>query len=173
MKIKTLLSAFAAVALMGQGCLGFGRPQPTPAPAPMPPVEEPTPEPETPPTISAMWAEPNGLVVSDQLPGSAVIVSAVIIEQDGWIVIHAEENGAAGKIIGSVYIAAGERSQVSVPLSEATVDGQGYYAMLHTDAGGSEFNPAEDVPVQSQLGGPIMTRFMADATATDAPVVSP
>lgn len=175
MKIKPILLSVALLPLIGAGCLSRPSPEPTPAPE-VPPVMEPdesSDEIESPPTTSAMWAEPNGVVVTNQRPGREVLVSALILEQDGWVVIHREENNNPGKIIGSYAVRAGEANQLSVSLDEATEDGSGYYAMLHVDNGDAQFNPAEDIPVQSMLGGPVVARFMADADAGDVPAVMP
>ncbi len=121
-----------------------------------------------------MWAEPNGVAVSDQKPGSSASISAIIIEKDGWVVIHEEADGKPGAVVGEAYLAAGEHSGVAVTLREATVDGMGYYAMLHTDDGDRRFVIAQDPPVRSTvLDGIIMARFEASDEAGDLPIILP
>lgn len=146
---------------MGQGCVFT------------PPVTGPMPKPPGPVT-SQMWAEANGVVALDQRPGRTVIVSSTIVEQNGWVVIHKDAGGKPGPAIGETYVTAGEHSQVSVSLREATVDGMAYFAMLHRDDGDRKFNLSKDAAVQSSvLQGTIMASFTADADAGDAPIVNP
>lgn len=148
-----------ALLLIGAGC----------AAAPAPEVPPPSPGPAL-----GMWAEPNGVAVSDQKPGASVTISAIIIEKDGWVVIHKEAAGKPGAVIGEASLKAGERSGVTVALREATVDGMGYYAMLHTDDGDGRFDISKDAPVRSTvLDGIIMARFEASAEAGDLPVILP
>lgn len=162
MKIPSLVPVLAALTLLGGGCLWWSAP---PAPEPS--------EPQTPPTTSAMWAEANGVVVADQQPGRTVVISSLIVEQNGWVVIHKDAAGKPGPVIGETYLTAGEHSQVTVNLREATVDGMTYYAMLHVDDGDRAFNVSKDTAVQSTLGGAIMGSFTADAEVTDLPIISP
>jgi hypothetical protein len=162
MKYASFVAAFAFLALAGQGCLWSS---PTP--------EEPTPS-QPGPTTSAMWAEPNGVVALDQRPGTSVVVSSLIVEQNGWVVIHKESNGGPGPVIGETYVEAGEYSQVNVSLRESTVDGNTYYAMLHRDDGDQRFDISKDAAVQSSvLQGTIMASFTTDVDAGDAPIVNP
>jgi len=159
MRITSLLSVLSAIALLGAGCLPS-------APAT---VEDGAPGPSL-----GMWAEPNGIVVSDQRPGMTVTISAIIIENGGWIVIHKEAAGKPGTVIGEARLVAGESSQIKVSLREATIEGMGYYAMLHTDDGDGRFDIAKDAPVRStMLDGTIMARFEASVEAGEPPVVNP
>lgn len=162
MKYASFVAAFALLALAGQGCLWPSTTPETPAPS------------EPGPTTSAMWAEPNGVVALDQRPGSSVVISSLIVEQDGWVVIHKEAGGKPGPVLGETYVTAGEHSQVIVSLRESTMDGNTYYAMLHRDDGDRKFDISKDAAVQSGvLQGAIMASFVADIDAGDAPIVNP
>lgn len=163
-KHSLLVGTLAVLSLLGAGCW-----QSTPA------AREPAPPtPLTPPTSLGMWAEANGIVVVDQKPGRSVIVSSIILENNSWIVIHKDAGGKPGPAIGETYLTAGEQSQVSVSLREATVDGATYYAMLHRDDGDRAFNISKDAAVKSSvLDGTIMASFKADATVEQMPIVSP
>lgn len=126
------------------------------------------------PSSSPLWAEPNGVAVANQRPGRAVIISALILQNDGWVVVHASDSGLAGRIIGETFLKAGEYSQVKVNLREDTQDGRSYFAMLHLDDGDATFDSTEDTPVKStQLDAVVAARFQADASASEPPVVSP
>lgn len=121
-----------------------------------------------------MWAEANGIVVVDQKPGWSVIVSSVIMEHNGWILIHKDVGGKPGPDIGMLYLPAGEHSQVTMNLIEKTVDGMTYYAKLYRDNDNRVFQISKDKPVLSTaLGGEIMASFKADASIEQAPIVSP
>ncbi|TAK05096.1 hypothetical protein EPO33_03875 [Patescibacteria group bacterium] len=188
MRLTPLLSVLSTITLVGAGCFPS-----TPAitsfeecAAAGNPVMESYPrqcrtpdgrsftEEVSPPPSLGLWAEPNGIVVTDQQPGASVTISAIIMEKAGWIVIHKEAAGKPGVVIGEARLVAGESSQIKVSLREATLEGMGYYAMLHMDDGDGRFNIAKDAPVRSSvLDGIIMARFEASAEAGEPPVVNP
>lgn len=121
---------------------------------------------------SAMRAEENMLVVSEQRPGGTVTGSIIYLASPGYLVIHEDNNGEPGAILGaSALVQAGESTEVKVTLSRASKDGETLYAMLHREMGANTtFTAAEDMPVQSSLGGPLMGWF---EVSTDAPIDVP
>lgn len=126
-------------------------------------------------TSSAMLAEENAVVVVEQRPGSTATASAVVLASPGFLVIHEDNNGAPGAILGaSTVLSAGESKNVEVTLSRATRDGERLHAMLHSDADANgTFNASADTPVQSTLGGPISGWFEVSSSAdTVLPEVS-
>jgi hypothetical protein len=90
------------------------------------------------------------VTVSDQaIENGTVTVDSVVSDGPGWIVIHAQENGAPGPVIGHAAVSDGENTDVvaEIDVSQAT---ETLYAMLHTDSGQQgiyEF-PDGDPPVQ-------------------------
>ena len=112
-------------------------------------------------SVSAMRAEENAVVAADQKPSDQLSVAQVYLEEDGYVVIHEDSDGAAGAILGaSALLSAGETNDVNIKLSRTTRDGEVLHAMLHNEMGGNaEFSAAEDTPVQSILGGPLMGSF--------------
>ena len=124
---------------------------------------------------SGFRVEENAIVITEQPVGAETAVASIVyLAIPGFVVIHEEDGGTAGTIIGaSALLEVGENLNVQVPLMRPLRDGEELYAMLHvdTDADGT-FNAAVDVPVQSALGGgPIMGMFeVASTTATSAPV---
>jgi hypothetical protein len=88
----------------------------------------------------------------DQAPvNNAVVVAAAVIEAGGWLVVHADENGAPGPVLGQAALQPGTTAGVVVPLA-----GDGLTAvvwpMLHVDdntVGTYEFGTVEgaDAPV--------------------------
>ena len=122
--------------------------------------------------ISAMRAEENMVVVSEQRPGATITGSLVVLAAPGYLVIHEDNNGEPGAILGaSALLPAGESSNVLVTLSRATRDGETLHAMLHFEKGGNTaFSAAEDTSVPSRLGGPISGWF---EVSKDAPADIP
>lgn len=122
-------------------------------------------------TSSAMLAEESAVVVMEQKPGTSVTASLIVLKSPGFLVIHEDNNGAPGAILGaSALLQAGESSMVEVALSRATRDGESLHAMLHTDADASgAFSASSDTPVQSKLGGPISGWFLISASASEKP----
>lgn len=79
--------------------------------------------------------------VSNQgtMNGNQVTISEVMIEEDGWVVVHrsnASNNGPmVPDIIGKAWVEAGTSSDVTIQLEEGVSDDETLYAMLHEDTG--------------------------------------
>lgn len=90
------------------------------------------------------------VVASDQEgDGSSVVVEKIVSSGPGFIVIHVDNAGAPGDVIGNSPVVDGENSNVSVALDKSVENGTVLWAMLHTDAGTAgvyEF-PGADGPV--------------------------
>ncbi len=97
------------------------------------------------------------LVVSDQpVRRGSVVIDRVMMEQDGWVVVH--ETSADGKpvapgSIGHTHVKKGTTDKVVVRLTKRVKKGSKLVAMLHTDTGKTgryEFgtrSQAEDKPL--------------------------
>jgi plastocyanin len=92
---------------------------------------------------------PSVTVNDQEIEDGMVTVQQVVSDGPGWIVIHADENGAPGLVIGHAAVSHGENADVTVDVDtgEATVT---LYAMLHTDTGevGTYKFPDADPPVK-------------------------
>ncbi|MBI5457019.1 hypothetical protein HY969_04760 [Candidatus Kaiserbacteria bacterium] len=112
-------------------------------------------------TVSGMRAEENMVVVMEQKPGNIIVGSVIYLAAPGYLVIHEDNNGEPGAILGSsTLLSAGESAGVEVALSRASKDGETLHAMLHFEKGANAtFFAAEDTPVPSRLGGPISGWF--------------
>ena len=101
--------------------------------------------------------------VSDQdVSDGVILLKEVRIEADGWVVIHTENSGKPGPVIGFTKVNAGVNKNVEVLInvSEATPK---LYAMLHLDGGleGEYEFPGEDAPLK--VGGTVVNvPFYAD-----------
>ena len=93
--------------------------------------------------------------------GSSVTVPDVGSVGPGWIVIHADNNGAPGAILGETAVSDGDNPDVvvNIDVSKAT---NILWAMLHTDAGtvGTFEFPGPDAPV-TQNSSVVMQSFTA------------
>ncbi len=115
----------------------------TPAPTDTP---VPTDVPVPPPTEAA--AVPSVTVADQPLVDGKVTIEKVVSNGSGWLVVHADKDGAPGPVLGHAPVADGENTDVVV---ELTAEGrtQTLYAMLHVDAGtvGTYEFPGPDGPV--------------------------
>lgn len=107
-------------------------------------------------------AEVNRIVMSDQYPGNVVYLSSVQLANGGWVEIHKDEGGVPGAIIGSTYFDKGINPG-KITLSQPTVEGGIYYAMIHADDGDKVFNAAKDLPIKDSRGNIIMKLFRASS----------
>jgi len=90
----------------------------------------------------------------------AITVDLVSAQAPGWIVIHADADGAPGAVVGFAAIEVGNNANVAVEidLDQATAT---LYAMLHLDlaaAGEYEF-PGDDAPVFDAGGNVVLRPF--------------
>lgn len=118
-------------------------------------------------TTSGFRAENNAVAAQDQQPGSSVIISQVVLENAGYVVIHENSNGTPGTVLGSsMLLSEGQTDNVTVELSRQTQEGETLFAMLHVESNNnSSFELSTDGPVMSVLGGPIMGTFIISADA--------
>lgn len=114
-------------------------------------------------TPTTATAGVNRVVMSDQYPGNLVYLSSVQFEKGGWVVIHADNKGQPGAIIGQTYFDKGINPG-RVTLTTATVEGGTYYAMLHSDDGDKKFDATKDLPLKDSNGNIIMKIFRAAAS---------
>lgn len=159
--VVTLLSA----------CGGEATPTEEPTEAAEEPTEEPTEVPTEEPTEAAEeepTAEPteaavtNSVTVEDQALGedNSVNVPAATSDTPGWMVIHADQDGGPGPVIGHAPVTAGENEDVGVEI-DAEAATETLYAMLHVDAGteGEYEFPGDDVPARDAEGNVVVRPF--------------
>lgn len=101
---------------------------------------------------------PPSVSVSDQpIVNNTVTVAEAVSEGPGWVVIHADEEGAPGPVIGnSEQLTNGINSNLTIEIDGESAT-QTLYAMLHTDAGevGVYEFPGPDSPVS--VDGAVVT----------------
>ncbi|MBI2099878.1 MAG: hypothetical protein HYT48_00890 [Candidatus Vogelbacteria bacterium] len=97
--------------------------------------------------------------MDDQFPGDVVFISSVTLPQTGFVVIHKDDAGQPGYVVGAEYFDA-KTGIGAVSLSEPTRDGETYFAVLHADTNNDKnFSLKTDLPLRDASGQLIMTQF--------------
>jgi nucleoid-associated protein YgaU len=123
------------------------------------------------PTLA--YAQDDSVTASDQeSDGTSVTVDQVVATAPGWMVIHIDENGSPGAVLGQTQVDAGTTDAVVVTLDPPLDAETTLWAMLHVDEGevGVYEFPGADVPVILN-GEVVMQPFtaMVAAAAEDTP----
>jgi len=110
-----------------------------------------------------MLVEDNAIAAFAQIPSDSLFADLVVLKNGGYVVVHEDEDGAPGAIIGeSGYLSAGEHSDLSVPLSRELEEDESVFAMLHEDTDGDEiFDAEQDAPITGSTGDIIQASLTA------------
>lgn len=103
----------------------------------------------------------SAISVESQPAGETVIVKRLLLGSRSWIVVHEDERGRPGGILGAARFTSGTHTEVSVELLRSTEPGGVYYAMIHSDDGDELFDPKLDTHLPDETGSPLMVRFSA------------
>jgi hypothetical protein len=100
------------------------------------------------------------------LDGNVLTIAEAVIDAPGWLVIHGDENGAPGPVIGYAPLNAGQNTNIVIELDEGGITGT-LFPMLHYDTDGAgeyEFGTVEgaDGPVVV-MGEAVTAAFTPDA----------
>lgn len=112
----------------------------------------------TPTTYEPAITAPN-LTLSDISTG--VLIEEAVSQGPGLLVIHADDDGAPGVVLGYAGLVHGLNEDVEVALDRPASDGETLYAMLHTDAasdGVLDF-PGADAPMLGGDESPVVAAF--------------
>ena len=83
---------------------------------------------------SAMRAENNMIMVSDQKPGLTATVSQISLAGSGFVVIRSDKNGAPADVLGaSSLIQSSASSNIKITLSRESKENETLHAMLYID----------------------------------------
>jgi len=72
-------------------------------------------------------------VASEQIDTDELVVDRVLVPENAWVVVHADDNGAPGERVGLAHVDEGESTDVRVPL-EGVITSDVIVA-LHADRG--------------------------------------
>ena len=101
----------------------------------------------------------NLVAASDQfVDAGRVTIGTVVAQQAGWLVVHADNNGAPGPVLGETLVDAGLNADVQVDLSgDATAM---LWPMLHVDTGAAgtyEFGTVDGADGPVSVDGQVAT----------------
>lgn len=135
------------------------------------PVSDQMSQTDTPGTSEAMLSSTNYVLVSDFAEGKTVNVSSVLLDKPGYVVIHEDDGGTPGDVIGkSLLIPSGETQNIAIELDRNGVKGEMLYAMIHIDDGDGQYQfPGSDIPLQDESGYIGMMIFTVGANP-DVPI---
>jgi hypothetical protein len=102
------------------------------------------------------------IVMTDQFPGNIVYLSSVELSNPGFVGIYTDNAGKPGVLLGNQYFEAGI-SPGRIVLSQPTIDGRTYHAVLYTDDGDKVLNPAKDAIAKDVTGKDIIRTFKASS----------
>lgn len=104
-------------------------------------------------------APPNIVVGDQEIEDGTIVVRRVDSDVPGWIVVHADKDGAPGRVIGYAPVKAGLSRNVSVSVDTGAATDT-LHVMLHYDEGteGTYEYPGSDEPVKME-GKPLTKSF--------------
>ena len=108
---------------------------------------------------------PSIMVVDQDASEGMVMIAEVMAQEDGWVVIHADDAGTFGPVIGYAPVVSGVTRDVAVEINTDAASDI-LYAMLHVDAGtlGVYEFPGPDGPVLDE-GAPLSPAFTVTVSA--------
>lgn len=92
--------------------------------------------------------------------GSAVVIDSAVIDAPGWMVIHADDGGAPGAVLGVRALTPGLNTHIVVPIEDMDAVGSSVFPMLHYDTGEAgvyEFGAVEGADAPVFVGGNVVT----------------
>lgn len=127
-------------------------------------TEKATPSPSPVSNESLVPGAKNAVAVSDYTVGKTVTVAIVLLQKPGYVMIHEDDKGNPGKIIGiGKLLPVGESTNVVVTLTRTSKEAEVLYAMLHLDDGDGKFNATTDNPITDSQRNVVMMNFTVEA----------
>lgn len=108
------------------------------------------------------------IIAPEQAGGINVFIENATLPNGGYVVIHKEENGKPGSIIGvSDFLPSGITENFLVD-TEKVVEGDSLFAILYTDDSNQEFSIETDFPLTDSEGNIVLVQFtIVDEGALD------
>ena len=96
----------------------------------------------------------------NQKTGTSVLIQRAVLSTPGYIVVHEEQDGKPGPVIGNSGLFEGVRQNLSVTLLRSSIEGEVLFAMLHSDDGDGIYEfPGGDNPTKDEEGSVILDKF--------------
>ncbi len=98
--------------------------------------------------VGAQELTPSVTVEDQAIEDDTVTIASAVSDGPGWMVIHADDDGAPGPVIGYAALTDGENTDIVVEI-DTEMATETLHAMLHEDAGveGTYEFPGDDGPV--------------------------
>jgi hypothetical protein len=101
-------------------------------------------------TATLVGAHGNHVSVNPQVvAGDSVTVESAFVGQDAHIVVHEDDGGEPGAVLGSTFIGDGFHGSTTIDLDTAPDGETDLWFVLHRDDGDGEFDPESDEPLES------------------------
>lgn len=95
-----------------------------------------------------------------KLIDDAVSVDVIVSPVEGWAAVYADDDGAPGELLGSVWFSAGVNRNVAIELDPVPVESSTLYLALYQDLGKPKiFEPGLDLPLSNEDNRPIRVPF--------------
>lgn len=124
--------------------------------------------------VAALVAGPasghaNHVTVDAQVTaGGSVLVETVFAAEEGWLAVHADDEGDPGAVLGARQVESGFRTDVRVEMDDGAASNRTAWVVLHGSDGDGSFDPEEDEPLES-FGSAVVERF--ELAVGDRPAV--
>jgi len=110
--------------------------------------------------------ENSAIYILEQKPSNIAIAAYAILEKPGYIVIHENNNGNFGKILGnSKLLPIGKSDNVFIGIIRQSFHGEIFFAVMYEDSGDGIFTPGVDVPFKTDFDDIIFTKFRINVDA--------
>lgn len=107
--------------------------------------------------------------VADQRPSSFINIAFGTLIKPGFVVIHENDDGKFGKIIGnSRILPAGNFENLSIGLVRLAIHGDSLFAVIYEDSGDNIFSPELDLPSKDDKKDIMFYQFRIDSNAPKA-----
>jgi len=101
------------------------------------------------------------IVVPEQAGGKNIFIESVTLEDNGYVVIHEDNDGNPGQIIAvSGLLPVGIRNNFLMDIDKEVFEGDSLFAMIHTDDGDGIFDAALDAPAKDTDGNIVLVGFL-------------
>lgn len=108
-------------------------------------------------------AEDVAIYVRNQEPGTQVDGEVAVLSSAGFAVVHGDNDGSIGEVIGtSGLLAAGRQENFVMTLDAPSENGEVMYAMLYTDTNANgTFDDGVDMPMRDSADNRVYMIFHA------------
>lgn len=115
------------------------------------------------------YLETDSISASANSEDDQVLADRVLLQEPGYIVIHLDDDGRPGAVIGnSQLLSEGEHENITIDIVSDLREGETIYVMLHFDDGDEVYEfPDGDGPITDEFGDPVMAVIEVDSVANN------